>query len=370
LPKVLFVTRESEKSKSIGLWKKNINQMDFFNQSGFDVQYFHLESNDNFYVNSLIKNSPYFSQYKWKKLSNFTKHVDIIYIRYPMGDREMVQTLKEIKIKSPKIKILLEIPTYPYLDELTNKKISFFYIRKDNFATQNLYKYVDRIITFSNDDEIWGIPTFKISNTVNFEKISSIKKPVSNNCINLIAVATFGKWHGYDRVIHGLAKYYEGREKNSEKIKLHLVGTGKILGKYKQIVKDKNLQNIVLFHGLKNGNELDQLYEIADIALDSMGRHRSNVFYNSTLKGKEYGAKGLPIVSGVETELDNFQNFPYYLRVPADDSPINIEEIIKFYNEIFENKDKSEIIKEIRSFNEKEFNVYKVWRNVIDFMNL
>jgi hypothetical protein len=51
-------------------------------------------------------------------------------------------------------------------------------------------------------------------------------------------------------------------------------------------------------------SSLNDIYNISDIAIDSLGRHRSNVMYNSTLKGKEYCAKGLPIVSGVKTEFD------------------------------------------------------------------
>lgn len=42
-----------------------------------------------------------------------------------------------------------------------------------------------------------------------------------------------------------------------------------------------------------------------------MGRHRSGVSFNSSLKGKEYCAKGLIIVSGVKTELDLDGEFLY-----------------------------------------------------------
>ncbi|MFK5655764.1 hypothetical protein ACIA4K_04025 [Lactobacillus delbrueckii subsp. bulgaricus] len=63
--------------------------------------------------------------------------------------------------------------------------------------------------------------------------------------------------------------------------------------------------------GKKEKEELDYYYNICDIGIDSMGRHRSNVYYNSSLKGKEYLAKGLPIVLGVTTELDYIKDFRF-----------------------------------------------------------
>ncbi|OJF94675.1 hypothetical protein [Alkalibacterium sp. 20] len=138
--------------------------------------------------------------------------------------------------------------------------------------------------------------------------------------------------------------------------------------KCKNYVKKHNLVNKVLFYGLQDGEELNEIYDECELALDSMGRHRSKVYYNSSLKGKEYGAKGLPIVSGMKTELDFDGNYPYYLRVPADDTPINIENIINFYDSIYDSSldTQKEVINYIRDYTIKHFGVGIGLRKVLD----
>ena len=85
------------------------------------------------------------------------------------------------------------------------------------------------------------------------------------------------------------------------------------------------------------------LYDKADIALDCMGRHRVGVYYNSSLKGKEYCAYGVPIISGVETELDQRKEFQYYLRVPADDTILDMDDIVNYYHKCYDGTSPSEL---------------------------
>lgn len=85
------------------------------------------------------------------------------------------------------MKIILEIPTYPYDGEKINhtgiKKKKYWIEKK---YRKSLYKYVDRVVTFSEDDEIFGIKTIKISNGIDLETISLIKKESKKMKIKLI----------------------------------------------------------------------------------------------------------------------------------------------------------------------------------------
>ena len=78
-------------------------------------------------------------------------------------------------------------------------------------------------------------------------------------------------------------------------------------------------------------------------------------------------AKGLPIVSGVKPELDD-QDYPYYLRVPADDTPLKIEEIVAFYNRVIANKTKQILAEEIYQFGKNNFSFDQTFKPVIDFV--
>ena len=74
-------------------------------------------------------------------------------------------------------------------------------------------------------------------------------------------------------------------------------------------------------------------------------------------------------MSGVCTELDDYPEYPYYLRVPADDSPINIYDVVAFYDKVYSGKDKEEIANSIRAFAVEHFDFKVGLKPVIDYIN-
>lgn len=304
-----------------------------------------------------------------KKLMRKTgpENFNFIYIRHSYFDRAFGKIMEYIKSKNPGTKVLVEIPTYPY-DKECNSLISKLRLIKDKRSRSYLHNFIDRIITYSNDKYIFKISTINLSNAVDIRKIRAKKVSGNKDAIHVIAVALFSFWHGYDRFINGLASYY--RSGSNINIVLHLVGSGSEIEKYKTIVRENNLEQYVIFHGEKSGCELDEIYDQCEIALDSMGRHRCEVYYNSSIKGKEYGAKGLPIISGVETELDADPDYRYYMRVNATEEPINMNSVIGFYNRVYNGREsRNEIIKNIREYTRRHFDICEAWKPVIDFIS-
>lgn len=360
----LYYLANTKPSKSDGgISYKIYRQINIMKKGGMDVK-FCLVKNKTKFSQKVFASLPFCSfKYGLEELNNINEPCDF-YIRYFFSDFVFINKLKLIKTKFPKSKIAVEIPTYPYDGEkmLSKRKPGYW---KDQFWRRRLYRYVDKIITFSNDDYIFNIPTINISNGVDIQKISIRQPENSKESINLLAVAKFGFWHGYDRLIEGLYNYYRSPQKKN--VNFYIVGYGNkaIENEYRELIKRYKLQKHVFLLGKKTGAELDALYNKCDIGIDSMGRHRSHVFYNSSLKGKEYLAKGLPIVSGVQTELDSFKAFDYYLRVPADDSPIEIERIVSFYNKVYDGRSKSEVASLIRQFCEENFDIDKCFDKVI-----
>lgn len=346
------------------------NQIECFEQAGFDMRFVGVENRRNFKEN-IIWFLPYIYNYTQKQMMHAFDDIDVtkvdfIYIRMPTASKALVAMCRLLKELNSNIKIIIEIPTYPVIGERKGlKRIADVYAA---IEVKKLHHYVDRIVTFSKDDVIWRIPTIR---TVNCSKMDSIKKKKATDTgdlINVITVSSYDYWHGYDRFIEGLGEYYNTN--NCERIvHYYIVGDGVEIPKYKKLVKKYNIDKYVHFEGKHFGKELDILYDKCDIALDSMGRHRSKIYYNSSLKGKEYCAKGLPIVSGVCTELDDYKDYPYYFRVPADDSHINIEDIISFYDSIYSNNDKEAIINYIRDFAVDHFDFKIGLKPVFDYIN-
>ena len=156
--------------------------------------------------------------------------------------------------------------------------------------------FVDRIFTYSKDEKIYGISTICSQNGIIFDEIKPLKpKPHSDKEINFISVSKTLLCHGFDRIILGINSYYENGGK--VKITYHLIGDGNEIEKYKKLVEKFNLEDSVLFYGFLGSEELDKIYEKADIAINSIGIHRIGLKTESTLKSKEYCAKGIPIVS-------------------------------------------------------------------------
>jgi hypothetical protein len=94
-------------------------------------------------------------------------------------------------------------------------------------------------------------------------------------------------------------------------------------------VKDNNMEEYVILYGKKHGEELDHIFDLCDFGIGSLGRHRVGIDKIKTLKNREYAARGIPFIYS-ETDND-FEHKPYVLKAPADETPIDINRIIKFY---------------------------------------
>ncbi len=344
-----------KKNWGSGIRNKINNHIKYFESQGFETEYLSIQF-DNLSLLRLLL--PFLPLYNYKILNCIEKN-SLCYIRYNGIDIRGIFKLRQLKKRG--VIIYVEIPTFPYDGEVKHNFI--FY--KDRIMRNCLSRYVEKILTYSDDSSVFGINCINISNFVDFTKILPRKSKKFNNTLNLVAVATLAFWHGYDRVIEGLYNYYKDAN-NKNIVKFHLVGNGPILEHYVEIVKKYGIEEYVIFYGEQSGKDLDQIYDLCDIAIDSLGRHRSKIFYNSSLKGKEYMAKGFPIISGVKTELDQLNNYPYYYRVPANDEPLNINAIYLFYKKIYSESDCQKVISAITSTAQSMFNIEISMKPLID----
>lgn len=266
------------------------------------------------------------------------KNITHIYIRYYRSDYLFLNFIKKLNEKG--IKIILEIPTFPYDNEVKKNNISLLI---DKYYRKKLYKYVDRIVTYSLDKHIWGIPCINISNGIDLKKIKKINKKQQKEII-FTSVSNCSFWHGIDRVLKSLEKY--GEQINKKDIIFNIVGEGNELENFKKIVMNSDyLSKIVKFQGFKLGEDLDKIYDKTDIGIGSLARHRSGLYTMRALKNREYCAKGLPMIFS-EDDPD-LREVPFVYHATADEQLINIEELLEWYEQL-----KLEP-KEIRKYSEK-----------------
>lgn len=255
--------------------------------------------------------------------------IDAVYIRSfhnanPFTIR-LAQGLKRLNIR-----LLLEIPTYPYDGEYHTAKEKI-QLLTDRLFRHAFCRYMDVVITYSDHPTLFGRPTLRLSNGIDFSALPlhTATGHDLNHEVHLVAVAEIHFWHGYDRLIHGLAQYYQSTP--TCKVYFHLAG--EFSGKREEEdiltpIRRYGLEPYVILHGPLHDTALDNLFCQADLAVGSLGRHRSGISSLKTLKNREYAARGLAFVCS-EHDAD-FELMPYVLRVPADESPIDLKSLLEF----------------------------------------
>ena len=270
-------------------------------------------------------------RYSFKPIADYVikEKIDFVYIRsYHNANPFTIRFVRALKKGGAKV--VMEIPTYPYDQEYVTwrMKLDLFV---DRCFRHQLAKTTDAIVTFSEVPVIFGQRTIRISNGIDFSAIK-MKETINDTStqLNLIGVAEIHYWHGFDRLIQGLINYY--KTPRDYKVYFHVVGNPSGEREVQKVVtpiKENNLEKYVIMHGAQHGEALDALFDRTDMGIGSLGRHRSNITHIKTLKNREYAARGIPFIY---SEMDSdFDNQPYILKAPANEEPIDIEELINFY---------------------------------------
>lgn len=263
------------------------------------------------------------------------ERIEVVYARcFQNANPWLIRFFK--KLKSAGIHSVTEIPTYPYDSEFVGFPLQTrIALKIDQMFRRQLYAQMDAVVTFSDAKEIFGQRTINISNGVDFDSIPLHEPLPMNHELHLIGVAEVHYWHGYDRLIAGLGEYYRHTDHPREVFfhivggvgpsemynSMHAPGFSELMEKYS--IKDK-----VIFHGQLFGQELDKVFNQCQFAIGSLARHRSGITVIKTLKNREYATRGIPFIYS-EQDSD-FDHQPYIIKAPADESPVNIQQIIDF----------------------------------------
>lgn len=341
--KVLFIVYSKVKvNSSDGISKKIEAQADALRKQGLDVDLFHFTDIDgtrHWAVNgrpiakigsgvmALMRH-----YFQFAPLYRYIKRhgVSTIYLRYVHNATPaMLWFLK--RIKKLGVKIIFEIPTYPYDGEYRNMTgISRLRMFAEKKTRMHLSRYCDRIATFSDDSEIFGVPTINLSNAVDLAAIPLRNNQKPHEGFKILGVANINFWHGYDRLLAGLANYYKGTP--DVNVKFTVVGGGDYMNVLKQQAREYGVLNHVVFKGSLGGVELDREFEDADLCAGCLGCHRKNITEVKSLKNVEYAARGIPFVYSENN--NDFDRMPYVIKMSPDDSPVDIPAMLERFKAI------------------------------------
>lgn len=298
---------------------------------------------------------------RWEYHGEF-HDADFLYIRQVYHDASFVRYLKAIRQDNPKVRIIYEVPTYPYDLEAKNSIARFAFTMKERMNRIRAAKYMDRIVTFYNQDYIWNVPCLKLINGYDFSQVELPARTLSDT-IHILSVSATAFWHGYDRFIEGLHRYYKNGGK--ENIVYHLVGN--ILPEHQKMVNDYGLADHVILYGRISGEPLKQMYAKCSIGIDSLGGHRRDFPISSTLKSREYGAYGLPLITSSPVDFME-KDCPWQLLVPYDDSPIDIQSVVDFYHRSYDGKNLDEVAEQIRAYSKEKCDMHVTMHTVVKYL--
>ncbi len=333
----------------LGPRQKIKGQIEAFKEKGIDFELierpFELDGciRGNFWLRQIVCRLPFSYVYSKHIYEERFKKAEVFYVRFLAGDRAFVHFLKKLRKNNPEAIILMELADYPttwYMTVSALYRVIYFPIfLKDRLAGRHYKKYIDRIVMPQERKEAFGIPVISFENGIRVSEIRQ-RNPIGSDCVRIIAVAGMCNFHGYDRLIEGLRPDYERKGKRN--IEIHMVGgkdePGNELSNYKKLCKKYGLEEKIIFYGEKKGTELDEIYDCCNLAVGSLGMYRIGYQMATSLKIREYLAKGLPIIVGSKVDLFQNENFDYYIEFENNSTPINFFEIEKFFDRIYMNE--------------------------------
>ncbi|WP_265455617.1 glycosyltransferase [Enterococcus sp. HY326] len=261
--------------------------------------------------------------------------------------------------KKKDMKIIYEIPTYPFFKEqLSVAKrpyLTFFKLVLEIMFFPYLFKKSTIIpILLSNSKKKILKKMYPITNGVNpenyHERIVSFKEKKE---INFIGVGTLYGYHGFDRLIRAISN--ENMLGNGKRYFFHIVGDGPEIEKLKKLVKSLNMQSLVLFHGRLSGENLDQVFDKSDIGVSALALYERSADIDTTLKLIDYLCRGFPSISSDEEGLS--KTIDSIFTVSNDDIGINLNNIEAWYSELSKRKLQK---------NQKKFLVEFSWENILE----
>jgi len=190
-----------------------------------------------------------------------------------------------------------------------------------------------------------------IGNGVHTESIPMrITPECTTSEIRVLFSGHIQKWHGVDRFIRGM-------KRSNLNISLHIAGSGEEIIFLKELSRIYGLDDKIFFHGYVTGHEYDHLFNVCHIALGSLGIFRKNLKQTSELKVREYCARGIPFILGCD-DPEFPIDFPYLLRVPNDETDVDMTIVQLFANRVLEDHSHSRYMRDF-AHNTLDWNIKK-----------
>ena len=339
------IAGQARAARELGLDMDFVILNDTLEEERDDIRY--IKVRYHFQNGILKKMEQAFFKYKLISHAIDLNSYDMIILRYPWVDdltcRKFYEALGHKIITEHHTNELSEL-------KLSRKKDRSFFLRyflEKRNAPAMLSK-VAGIIGVTDEirrieiDKSGPKPSAVISNGISTSKVALTSfSPFNGKDLKMICIVSqAAPWHGLDRLLLGL-KRYRGD--------VHI--TVSVLGNIDSVFDEaiRNMDNprvTIDTPGMKYGDDLSVYFSMATIAMSSLGLYMNNMKEACVLKSREYVARGIPFIYAYD-DPDIPDDCGFALKLPNDDTPIDLNRVIDFACRISKEKNLAE---EMRRF--------------------
>lgn len=351
-----------------GVERKILSQIDCFNESGLCCEHIYCSPSKS-RLRRGLGSLPCITDGVCWPTDRLLSKVSYLYIRRPLFfSHEFVALLSNTRRINPAITIIVEIPTYPYDEEMKRPDL-FFALKKDQRYRKQLVRHIDYIADLSGAKRIFDVPTLHIINGIDLKRTRPRRPSYSDGKeIDMVFAAQFGPWHGCDLVVRGLSDYY--RTGGKRNFILHLAGDGPEIGNIEHLVDSLQLREHVVLYGPLTKVQLDDLFDRCTLAVGCFGLHRRDPnCLDSSLKTREYFAKGLPFIFAGKVDVLELNPHPFCLKFESGERAVDFFRVESFYDSIYRHHSEEEVIRSIRSYAEDNVSMGRAMSKVIGVLS-
>lgn len=347
--KALFYCRiNRDNLADAGIIRKCEGQVKALRNLGYDVDFLWLCTegvllNDNLLVrtwlplrpNSLISYAFYYCLFHLLTLKKINlEGYDLLFGRYELSHPYLIYFLKKFRKKNLASTIILEIPTYPYHFEMRGwlRRLQYW---MDKLWRKKLKQYINFIVTPGYNQSIFGIPAVHMPNGIDVQSVPMANGKGNDATLTLVGVGHWQWWHGLDRLVKGLSVYCQNAHAYP-KINIRLIGSTEHLPWLQERIGKAGLRQHITIHAPVMGNELDEFFEGADLAVGLLAGAQKGLQCAFPLKHREYACRGLPFIYSLpDPDLEAVEDC--LIRLPNDDSPVDFELVISKWKKLGKN---------------------------------
>jgi hypothetical protein len=174
--------------------------------------------------------------------------------------------------------------------------------------------------------------TFIQGDAVDVTQFNPRKVPVLESDFRMVFLkggGTGADFNGLDKVFRGIAAY-----NGPYRIRFYLYGSN--LKAEREQISALGIEEQVITGDFIQKAEADLLMDTVHIGIGALAVHRKGITETTTIKTREYCARGLPFISG-HSDPDftgNAEAGVFNLELPANDDKLDLEAVIKWYKSL------------------------------------